>query len=435
MSTPASSLPPAPPTVPPASSKRRPALLALVIVFALSGLGYGLWWALHGRYHQQTDDAYVAGNIVQVTPQVIGTVVAVQADDGDFVQAGAPLISLERTDGKLALARAEGQLAQTVREVRGIFVTTQALQAGVRVRDADVARANAETARLNSELARAKTELNRAQDDYQRRNQLADTGAVAGEEIEHALAAVTNAEQLVATAGAAVITTEKQTLGAQEQLNNAREQLQTNRVMVDGTKVENHPQVARAAAAVREAFVALARTVVKAPVSGFVAKRSVQAGQRVQPGAPLMAIVPLKDVWVDANFKEVQLREMRVGQPVVLHSDLYGTKVEYHGRVSGFAPGTGAAFALLPPQNATGNWIKVVQRIPVRVALDAQEVEAHPLRVGLSMSVDVDVHEVAGSSLTTLARSGPVVQTQVFDEQEQGADERVRAIISANLRQ
>ena len=359
-------------------------------VFAVIGIAYGAYWALVLRYEQSTDDAYVSGNVVQITPQIAGTVVKITAEDTQFVKAGAPLVELDPSDAKIALEQADAKLAKTVRDVRGLFATTAEIRANVDMRNAEVARAS---------------------EDLARRERLARSGAVSGEELQHARDALTSAKASLAA---------------------AQQQLAANQARVDRTTVENHPDVLSAAAQVHDAYLDVARTTLPAPVSGYVAKRSVQLGQRVAPGAPLMAIVPLDQVWVDANFKESQLATMRIGQPVTLSADLYGGKVRFHGTVAGFGAGTGSAFALLPAQNATGNWIKIVQRVPVRIALDQKELAEHPLQVGLSMQVDVDTHERGGARLPQLAEAPPPLHTDVYDAIDAGADKRVHAIIAAN---
>jgi membrane fusion protein (multidrug efflux system) len=375
----------------PSSRNNRKRWLVIVIgAFAAIGVAYGAYWALALRYVQTTDDAYVSGNVVQITPQISGTVVAIGADDTQFVNAGQPLVQLDRADAKVALDQAEAQLAKTVREVRNLFATTAQLQAMVELRQSDLARAS---------------------EDMARRERLANSGAVSGEELQHARDAVN---------------------GAKAALLGAQQGLAANRARIDRTTIENHPDVQNAAAHVREAYLTYARTELPAPVSGFVAKRAVQLGQRVSPGTPLMAIVPLDQVWVDANFKEPQLAAMRVGQPVTLTADIYGAKVKYNGKVTGFGAGTGAAFALLPAQNATGNWIKIVQRVPVRIALDASELAAHPLQIGLSMQAEVDTHQRNGDRLPQLAQSAPAYATDVFTSLDATANERVKAVIAAN---
>lgn len=390
------------PAVP--TSKRKTALLAVAGITLLGGLAYAAYWALYLRHYESTDNAYVQAPVVQVTPQIGGTVLAVLADDTDLVKAGQPLVKLDASDARLALERAQAQLAQTVREVRTLYANNAALAANVRLREAEVARVQADVAR--------------AGEDVNRRRPLVATGAVAGEEMKHADAALASAKGALAA--------------AQSALAQAREQAASNKALTEGSGVENHPNVQRAAAALREAFLAVQRTELPAPVAGQVAKRTVQVGQRIQPGAPLMSIVPLDQVWVEANFKEGQLRQMRIGQPVSLHADVYGDKIEYHGRVAGLGAGTGAAFALLPAQNATGNWIKVVQRVPVRVELDAKQIAQHPLRVGLSMEAKVDIADQAGPPLSPVSMARSNV-TQAFDTQQAAADRMVHDIIAANL--
>jgi len=376
----------------PATQSRRWRWLGGVLGAVLAvGLGYTLYWAQVLRYHQTTDDAYVSGNVVQITPQISGTVVAIGADDTQFVKAGQALVRLDQADAKVALDQAEAQLARTVRDVRNLYATSSGLEASVQLRQTDLAA---------------------AQSDLDRRERLGATGAVSGEELKHARDAVK---------------------AAQSSLQVAREQLAANRARVDNTTLEDHPQVRDAAAAVRNAYLTLSRTELPAPVAGFVARRNVQLGQRVGPGAPLMAVVPLDEVWVDANFKEPQLARMRVGQPVILRADLYGKKIIYHGSVAGFGAGTGAAFSLLPAQNATGNWIKIVQRVPVRIALDARELAAHPLQIGLSMKADVDVKNGGdGARLPQLASTAVSWSTDVFGSGQEVAERRVQAIIAAN---
>jgi len=376
----------------PKNGKRRRNLIIVTLALLLIAAGYGVWWFIFARHFEDTDDAYVAGNVVQVTPQIAGIVTAIHADDTDLVQAGQPLIDLDHSDARVALEQAEAQLAQTVRQVRTLYVNNNAYQADVALRSAD---------------------LDRARADLARRQQLSGTGAVSKEDLEHARTAV---------------------LAAESALQAAREKLASNQALTDNTSIANHPDVQRAAAELRAAYLTLARTTLPAPTTGYVAKRSVQVGQRVAPGTPLMSIVPLNAVWVDANFKEVQVARMRIGQPATLTSDVYGSGVEYHGKVVGLSAGTGAAFALLPTQNASGNWIKVVQRIPVRIELDPKELQAHPLRVGLSMDVDVNVADASGTSLTgaTANRSTPAYQTTVFEDAGRKADARVAQIIAAN---
>ncbi len=291
------------------ANKRRRLLWLIALVVVVLGIGYGVWYVLVGAHFESTDDAYVAGNVVQVTPQVSGTVVAIKADDTDIVQQGQELVVLDPSDARVALDQAEAQLAQTVREVRGVYANNGTLRANVATRQADT--------------IRARSELVRAQDDYQRRAALVASGAVSKEELQHMQAGLDAAKSQLAASDASVAA--------------AKEQLASNETLTDGTSVAQHPNVQRAAARVREAYLALERDTLPAPVSGQVAKRGVQLGQRVAPGTPLMAIVPLDALWIDANFKEVQLRKMRVGQPVKLEADLYGGKVEYDGKIVGLS--------------------------------------------------------------------------------------------------
>jgi len=358
--------------------------------FFVAALAYGVYWMKALRNAESTDNAYVGGNVVQITPQVAGTVVGIDADDTQFVRQGQVLVQLDRADAEVALQQAEGRLAKTVRDVRSLFASDAGQQANVDVR---------------------RTELARAEADLARRERLSASGAVSGEEVQHAREAVSSARSALAS-------TEQQLAGT--------------RALVEHTTVQKHPDVQIAAAAVKDAYLAYARTSLPAPVSGFVAKRNVQLGQRVGAGTALMAVVPLAQVWVDANFKEAQLANIREGQPAILSADLYGSRVRYHGRVAGFGAGTGAAFALLPAQNATGNWIKIVQRIPVRIELDAAELAEHPLQLGLSMQVRIDTHDRGAPRMPQVAQAAPSYTTGVFDAADRQAEARVREIILSN---
>ncbi|AXL48829.1 hemolysin D [Paraburkholderia caffeinilytica] len=371
-------------------TRKRKVLLALLgVAVVVSAAAYGAYYMTYARYHESTDDAYVSGNLVQLTPQVAGTVVAVNADDTQIVKAGDPVVTLDNADAKVALGNAEATLGQTVRQVSSLYVNNDFYAANVTQKQSDLAR---------------------AQDDLRRRQAVADTGAVSAEDIAHARDTVT---------------------AARAALDAARQQAQANRALTDRTTIEQHPNVQAAASRVRDAYLAYARNTLPAPVTGYVAKRSVQVGQRVSPGTPLMAIVPLDGVWVDANYKESQLRSMRIGQPVTLTADVYGGKVKYHGRVVGFSAGTGSAFASLPAQNATGNWIKIVQRLPARIQLDRKELEAHPLRIGLSMDVDVDTRDDTGPQLGAAMNTS--YRTDVFAEYGAQADAEIEKIIAQNI--
>jgi membrane fusion protein, multidrug efflux system len=374
----------------PPNGRRALLLMLLVGLFLAVGIGYAIYWALVARYVESTDDAYVGGNLVQITPQVSGTVLAIGADDTDYVKAGQTLVQLDQADARVALDQAEAALARSVRQVRNLMATTGEIEANVALRE---------------------VELGRTRADLARRAPLAASGALPAEELQHARDAV---------------------MSTQATLEAARQQLAAHRTLVDRTSVETHPDVQNAAARLREAYLAYARTALPAPVSGIVAKRSVQVGQRVAPGTPLMAVIPLDQVWVDANFKERQLLNLRPGQAVKLYADIYGSAVEFHGRVAGFGAGTGGAFALLPPQNATGNWIKVVQRVPVRITLDPTELAQHPLQLGLSTTVEVDTHQRSGELRPREGRTAPAYQTTANASLAELADQRVAAVIKAN---
>jgi membrane fusion protein, multidrug efflux system len=371
-------------------SKRRRGLLILGVVALCGALAYGSYWFLFARHYESTDDAYVRGDLVEITSEVPGTVMTLTADDTQGVRRGQTLLELDPADAKVAMSNAEAGLARAVREVRNLFATAEQLRAKITERH---------------------IELKRAQADYRRRSNLLQDGAVSSEELSH---------------------TQDNIAQLQASLTEAREQLKALTVKIDGTTVDSHPRVLAAEAAVRKAALALRRTRIFAPVAGVVARRSVQVGQRVAPGTPLMAVVPLDDVWVDANFKEVQLKDMRVGQPVEVRADLYGGSVRYHGKLVGLSAGSGSAFALLPAQNASGNWIKIVQRVPVRIALDPHELKAHPLRVGLSTTVTVDIHDTSGPLTASKVRSEPI-PTQPSLGNDPEVEARIARIVAANI--
>jgi membrane fusion protein, multidrug efflux system len=369
--------------------KRRRSLIALGVLAILGAVGYGSYWLLSARYYESTDDAYVNDDLVQITSEVPGTVMALSVDDTQSVRRGQTLLELDPADAQVARSNAEARLAGTVRQVRTLFATAEQLRA--RISDREI-------------------ELKRAQDDYHRRSNLLQDGAVSAEELSHSQ---DNIVQIRAN------------------LTEARQQLKATTVQIDGTTVATHPQVLASEAAVRDAALALRRTHISAPVAGVVARRSVQVEQRVAAGTPLMAVVPLNYVWVDANFKEVQLEDMRVGQPVEVRADIYGRSVKYHGKLVGLSAGSGSAFALLPAQNASGNWIKIVQRVPVRIALDPKELSAHPLRVGLSATVTVDVRKTSGSLVASQVRAESV-PAQASMGNDPDVEARIARILAAN---
>ncbi|KPN73322.1 efflux RND transporter periplasmic adaptor subunit [Neisseria dumasiana] len=330
-------------------SRRKRNLTLVTLFFIVLALGFALVYFLVWQHEEKTDDAYVAGHLVQITPQIGGTVRRVAVDDTDIVKKGDVLVVLDDTDFQLEYDRAQNELIQAIRQNKRQTAATSQAKAQVLIR---------------------KAELAKAQADLRRRESLEGTDAVSGEELSHARAAVVQAQ-------AALKAVEAEADSAQALLGK-------------NIPLRQQPAVQTAISHIKDAWLNLQRTQIRAPMAGQIAKRNIQVGQRIAPGALLMAVVPLNNLWVDANFKEVQLRKMRIGQPVTMTADLYGSRVVYHGKVMGLSAGTGSAFSLLPPQNATGNWIKVVQRVPVRISLNPQELKANPLRVGLSMSVKVD---------------------------------------------
>lgn len=356
--------------------RRNQRLAALGGVVVLGTVGVTAYWALYASHFVSTDNAYAAVEVAAITPAVGGTVAEVPAKDTQTVKKGDVLVQIDRTDARLALAQAEAELSRATRRVQSLVATDASLSAQVAAREADGQRASAQ-------LAAAQADLARAQVDLQRRKALVTSGAVTGEELTRAQNAfeAATAQLAAAKAGAAQVSAHLKAATAAKEANTA---------LIAGTTLENHPDVAAARARLDQANVDLERTTVRAPVDGVVARRQVQVGQRVQIGMPLMAVVPVSDMYVDANFKEVQLAKVKVGQSVKLHADLYGKDVTYTGVVAGFSGGSGSAFAAIPAQNATGNWIKVVQRLPVRIQLDAQQLQKHPLKVGLSMSAEID---------------------------------------------
>lgn len=397
---------------------RKRALRMVAGLFGLAAISFAAYWALHGRFYVSTDNAYVGGNLVQIAPQVSGSVSAVLADDTDFVRAGQPLVRLDDADARVALQAAEAALADAVRGVRGLYLGENQSAAQVSQRRADIER-------VRYQAEQAQIALQQARDEYARREKLQRDKFISPEALQAAKTALQNAEAAQLAARAAVTEAESGLEQAQQQRAGAQ-------ALVDNTSLEGHPRVAAAAAKVRDAWLALARTTIVAPVSGHIAKRTVQVGARVAAGAPMMTIVPPDQMWVEANFKETELADVRIGQPVTLKSDLYGSSVQFEGHVVGLASGTGGVFSVLPAQNASGNWIKIVQRVPVRIALNPAETADHPLRVGLSMHATLDTHSRNGEVLARAVRSGSPQQTDVFAAQAREADARIARIIAAN---
>jgi membrane fusion protein (multidrug efflux system) len=370
--------------------KRKVMLSILTIMVILAGAGVWGYHQFFGRWSESTDDAYVNGNVVEITPLVTGTVVSIGADDGDLVHEGQVLVNFDPNDAEVGLQSAQANLARTVRQVRGLYSNVDGMKAQVNAQQAEV---------------------QKAQDNFNRRKNLAAGGAISQEELSHARDDLTSAQNALA---------------------NAQQQLKTTSALVDDTVVSSHPDVMSAAAQLRQAYLNNARSTLIAPVTGYVAKRSVQLGQRVQPGTALMAVIPLDQLWIDANFKETQLRDMRIGQPVDIEADLYGSDVKYSGTIDSLGAGTGSAFALLPAQNATGNWIKIVQRVPVRIHINAEELAKHPLRVGLSTQVDVNLRDQSGPVLAQQPPQKASFSTSIYDRQLAEADAMITQLIHDN---
>lgn len=349
--------------------RRKRNLTLVTLLFIIIALGVTLAYFLFWQHEEETEDAYVAGHLVQITPQITGTVRKVMFDDTELVKKGDVLITLDDSDFQLAYDRAQNELIQAIRQNKQQTATNSQAKAQVLLRKADLARAQA---------------------DLRRRELLSGTDAISGEELSHARAAVVQAQ-------AALKAVEAAETSAQAAIGN-------------NIPLRQQPAVQTAVSRIKDAWLNLQRTQIHAPIAGQVAKRNVQVGQRITQGVPLMAVVPLDNLWVDANFKESQLRKMRIGQSVEMVSDLYGSKVVYHGKVMSLSAGTGSAFSLLPAQNATGNWIKVVQRVPVRISLDPRELRTNPLRMGLSMTVKVDISESGtGKGMASTAEKGTVL--------------------------
>ena len=358
-------------------AKRKKLFAALAGGVALIGGGYYTMDALVWSKHAVTDNAYVGADVALVTSQLAAPVSAVLVEDTQQVRRGDLLVRLDDTDAKIAVANAQANLATAIRKVQGLHATDSGLGAQIAARTADQGKASAA-------VAAAQADLDKARIDVQRRQSVASTGAVSQDELTTVRTAYNNAAAALRAAQAA----QAQTAAARMAAVGDRD---ANRALIANATVDNNPEVLAARAALEQARVDLSRTIIRAPIDGVVSQRQVQVGQRVQPGSQLMTVVPVQAAYVNANFKEVELKKVKPGQPVELTSDLYGEDVVYHGTVTGFSGGTGAAFALVPAQNATGNWIKVVQRLPTRIGLDSKELAAHPLRVGLSMNVDVNV--------------------------------------------
>ena len=378
-------------TKPSNNKKRNTVLAGITVLFLAVGGAYAVYYQTVLSKIQETDNAYVGGNLVNLSSQVTGNVTEIRAEETQMVQAGAPLVMLDAADADVALAQADAKLGAAVRQQRQRY---------------------ADVAQYDATVALRRLELKSAEDDLARRLPLAADHTISGEEVAHARQAVNNARAAVAV---------------------AVKQEQAAQASVTGVDVSHHPDVLAAKADYQSAWLAARRNTIVAPVSGYIAKRAVQVGARATPGTALLAIVPLDQLWVDANFKESELRNIRVGQPALVEADMYGSKVEFHGKVVGLSAGTGSAFSLLPAQNAGGNWIKVVQRLPVRIALDAAELRAHPLRIGLSTTVKVDISKTDGPVLGAAMPQQAIYQTAALSQPLQQATTAADTIISRNL--
>lgn len=372
------------------NKKRKKALAYFVTILLILAVIAGLYWFFFVRNYEETEDAYVAGNQVMISAQISGNVRQIKVDNMDFVHAGDVLLVLDDTDLKLNFAQAQDNLASAVRQIEQLGFTVKQLQAI-----------------LNAKL----TALNKAKGDLQRREQLAKTGSIDKESLQHAKEAVALAEA---------------------DWQATQNQLAANQALLKGLPLREQPEVKKTVSALTLAWLNLQRSQILSPVEGYVARRSVQVGQKVAAGSPLMAVISTQQMWLDANFKETQLRKMRIGQPVRVVFDLYGDDVKFDGKVSGIEMGTGSAFSLLPAQNATGNWIKVVQRVPVRIDLDPEQMKKYPLRIGLSANVEVNVAETQGEVLRKPRPNDVLYQTQTLDYDLRPVNELAEKIIQEN---
>jgi membrane fusion protein (multidrug efflux system) len=373
---------------PPVQSPRKShrAMFIAILIFLILGIAWFLYWWLHGRFYQYTDDAYVDGNMVMVTPRINGAIVSFSAIDGDFVEKGRVLIELDKEDARISLERSSAELGDAFRDVTALFENAKRDEAQIQIR---------------------KAEFIKASQDYEHRKAVVEEGGVSLEEFEHSQAALS---------------------ASFFSLHAAEYQYSASVAQVVGTTLLTHPLVEKAKANLKDAYLFYQRCTIKAPVRGIVAQRSAEVGTSVKSGQPLMAIVPLDQLWVTANFKETQLYRMRVGQSVSVKSDTYGHHAIYKGTLVGIGGGTGSVFSILPPQNATGNWIKIVQRVPVRIALDQQLIQEYPLRLGLSMDVTIDTHDLDKPYIPHIQEDKPLFITDIFDFSENGVEELIEKI-------
>ncbi|PHM42042.1 multidrug efflux MFS transporter periplasmic adaptor subunit EmrA [Xenorhabdus szentirmaii] len=370
--------------------KRRNIIMLFILLFFIVGIIYSIYWFSTLRYQQKTDNAYVVGNQIQIMSQIPGSVISVNFDGTDLVKSGNTLLKLDSHDAELALKKAESELANVVRATHQHMIDSKRYQATIELK---------------------KIALKKAQNDLHRREILGAKDLIGKEELQHMRDNVAS---------------------AQADLDIAIAQYQSNKAIILDTPLEKQPAVEKAATAIRDAWLTLQRTKIVSPVDGYVARRSVQVGSRINQGIPLMAIVPTNNMWIEANFKETQLADMRIGQPAQITSDFYGDSVVYTGKVIGIDMGTGSAFSLLPAQNASGNWIKVVQRLPVRIEIDPKQLEKHPLRIGLSTTVTINTSNTNGTTLATTERTDPAYHTNALTIDMAPANQIVTDIINSN---
>lgn len=378
-------------SAPPPSGKRKKLLVIIALLFVILIVIAIIYWLIWGQFREYTNDAYVSGNRVELSSQVSGSVVSICTDDTDYVQQGQLLLELDPTEFLIHLEASKAQLAGALRSVVKLFENVKELEARAEIDQA---------------------QLIKATQDYEHRENLVESGGVSLEDFEHSEAALK-------TAFNALLLTHHQLKAAIAQ--------------IDHTTVITHPLVEEAKNNFRDAWVRLRRCRIYAPASGIVAQRKVQVGQWINPTDPLLAIIPLDQIWADVNYKEVQLKNLRIGQSAKIHADIYGKSVAFHGKVVGLSGGTGAVFSVLPPQNATGNWIKIVQRLTVRVHFDPEEIKKYPLMLGLSLEVTANTHDRTGKRLPQVTVQKPLYETDVFEKQLEGADRFIEQIIEDNV--
>lgn len=378
-------------TTPIPHPKRTKILLLMTLIFGIIAISFLFYWWKWGRFDEYTDDAYVTGNLVYVTPQVSGIVTSIYADNTWFVEKEQVLIQLDPTDFVIALDQSKADLAQTVRQVAKLFAQTRQSKAQIRV---------------------AKSTFIKTAEDYERREALIASGSVSQEDLTHSIAAMTSAYfRLIA----------------------AEQNYLSLLAQVENTTIETHPLVKQAIQKLKTTWIDLKRTTIKAPTNGIIAQRKAQVGERVNPSEPLLAVVPVNEIWIEANYKEDQIGHMQIGQRATIRTDIYGRSIVYDGEIVGIGGGTGSVFSLLPPQNATGNWIKIVQRVPVRISLPIEKILDHPLRLGLSAEVHVDIHPLENPAPAQTALTTALYTTAIFADEENGVEDIINTILQENL--